>query len=61
MADVIAEELTFIPELPAELAELDAAHHPAFANVAAAEAASCDGSAYLSCDMLPDDSWKMFD
>ena len=40
MADLIAEELSAIPELPKELAEFGVSHHPAFANVPARSAAS---------------------
>jgi SEC-C motif len=35
MADLIAEELSAIPELPKELAEFGVSHHPVFANVSA--------------------------
>ncbi len=40
MTGLIAEELSAIPELPGKLAEFGVSHHPAFANVAAAQAAS---------------------
>lgn len=40
MADLIAEELSAIPELPEKLAEFGVSHHPAFVNVSAVPAAS---------------------
>ncbi len=36
MTDLVAEELSAIPELPGKLAEFRVSHHPAFANVASA-------------------------
>jgi hypothetical protein len=36
MIDLIAEELSAIPELPEKLAEFGASPHPAFANVVSA-------------------------
>jgi hypothetical protein len=54
MADLIAEELNAIPELPASLAEFGFSRHPAFANVASAAraASSGPGSAFYSCSVL---------
>lgn len=53
MIDLIAEELTAIPELPERVTAFGISHHPVFANVASAvRAASCHGSAFLSCEVL---------
>ncbi len=40
MTDLIAEELSAIPELPGKLAEFRVSHHPAFGNVASAARAA---------------------
>jgi hypothetical protein len=54
MADLITQELTAIPELPAKLAQWGLSHHPAFANVvrAAQAASSQPGSPFYSCEIL---------
>jgi hypothetical protein len=54
MTKLIAEELRAIPELPAKLDELGVSKHPAFANVAAAQAASSSNGSgpFYSCSIL---------
>ncbi len=47
MTDLIAEELSAIPELPGKLTEFGVSHHPVFANVTAAQAASRGARAEL--------------
>ncbi len=49
MTELIAEELSAIPELPQKLADLGVTRHPAFANVGAARSGL--DSAYLSCEV----------
>jgi hypothetical protein len=61
MTDLIAEELQFVPHLPAKLAEFDLAHHSAFKNVPEATSLYC-GPAFYSCEVLnpesdDSDSW----
>jgi hypothetical protein len=43
MTDLIAEELSAIPELPGKLVEFGVSHHPAFANVGAARTRMPEG------------------
>ncbi len=53
MGDLIAEELSAIPELPAKLNQFGVSHHPAFSNVVSGvPAVSGPGSAFLSCEVL---------
>ncbi len=55
MADVIAEEVVSVPELPKKLAAFRLSHHPAFANVSLAvdAAAFCVGPAFYDCEVVP--------
>jgi hypothetical protein len=53
MIDLIAEELSTIPELPEKLAEFGVSHHSAFTSVVSAvPGASRGGSPFLSCEVL---------
>jgi hypothetical protein len=54
MAELIAQELTAIPELPAKLGQWGLAEHPAFTNVARAVRAASSQSdrPFYSCEIL---------